>query len=265
MDNQTLFVTGLDETLLNREGKLSKYGIFEINRMISEGALFTIATERSVGAMMDEIKPLKINLPVITFDGALLFDIKSKTYLRRKTINRNVVDEIKDICKEEKVCCFSTALLQDTLLIYYDEFYHSIEERVYSSLRTSLYLNFIKGSISEEADVVYLMCIDKDEYITKLYHQLKKSDIADKIKMTRRISEDFKGYTYLKVYDKDCSKQNMLEELKKILKIEKSVIFGTIPKEYDAQIKDNNHDEVVRKIKKMYQKISLLKRKRWNK
>lgn len=260
VDNKTLFVTGLDETLLDSEGKLSKYSIFEINRMIEKGALFTIATERSVGAMMDEVKPLKINLPVIPFNGALLFDINSKTYLRRKIISRRVVDEIKEICKEERVCCFSTALLQDTLLIYHDELYSYEEGQVYQKLRTSLYLNFINGPISEEADVVYLMCIDKDEHITKLYHRLKNSSFAEHIKMIRRISGDFEGYTFLKIYDKDCSKQNMLEELKGILQVEKTVTFGTTPNGYDIQIKDNDHDEVVRKIKKMYEKISLLKK-----
>lgn len=259
-DNKTLFVCGLDEVLLGNDGELSGYSIFEINRMIEKGALFTIATERSVGEMIEKVKQLRINLPVIAFNGALLFDSKNKTYLRKKVILPQIVHEIKNICIEEKVCCFSTALLEDTLMIYYDRFYHPVEEELYKKLRTSLYRNYISGPISKEADTVYLMCMDKDEHITKLYHRLKKSSIADEIKIVRRVATDYKGYTHLRIYHKDCSKKNMVEELKNMLQVEKAITFGTIQGEYDVLVKGSNQNEVVKKMKKLYEKMPFVKK-----
>jgi len=256
VNNNILFVSGLDESLLNEKDEISKYSIFELNRMIDKGALFTIATERSVGDMVDKVRDIKLNLPVIAFNGAILFDIKTKTYLRKEVISKEAVEYITELCKKEKVCCFSTALYQDTMVIYYERFYHPTEEALYKKLRTSLYRNYMQKDIAHESDCVYLMCVNKDEEITKLYHKLKNSPIADKIRMTRRVAKDFEGYTYLRIYNKDCSKQKMLEELKQMIGAKESVTIGTIPNQYDVQIKDYKDNEVVKNMKKLYERIN---------
>ncbi|NTV79691.1 MAG: hydrolase, partial [Clostridiales bacterium] len=52
-DKSTLFVSELDEVLLNEKNKMSDYSRVELNRMIKDGALFTIATERTVAATLE--------------------------------------------------------------------------------------------------------------------------------------------------------------------------------------------------------------------
>lgn len=253
-NNDILFISGLDETLLNDNEQLSPYSIVEINRMLEKGALFTIATERTTAALIDSIKGINLKLPIIAFNGAILFDIHKKQYIRKEIIEPDVVYDIQQVLNEEKVCCFATVLLQDTPLIYYDNFYNPIEEQIYNKLRTSLYRNYIHGRVSKEMECFYIMCIGTDEDITRIYHRLKKSSLYDNIRVVRMLSKDFEGYTYLKIYHKNATKQNMLNELKKMLAVEKSISFGTIPGQYDIIIdKNENYNSVVKHMKKLYE------------
>lgn len=256
--NDILFVSGLDETLLNDQEQFSPYSVVEINRMLEKGALFTIATEKTAATLIDSIQNINLQLPVIAFDGAILFDIQKKQYIRKQVIPKDVVVRIQELFKEEKVCCFATALLQDSLLIYYDNFYNEAEEKVYIKSRTSLYRNYINGNISEDSECFYIMCIDSDSNINGLYQCLKTLSIYESIRMVRVISEEFKGYTYLKIYHKNATKQNMLNELKQIIGVEKSIMFGTIPGQYDVLI--DSHNSVVKQMKKLYEPIKWIDR-----
>jgi hypothetical protein len=97
------------------------------------------------------------------------------------------------------------------------------------------------------------MCINKDEHITTIYHRLKILPLSEEIRMVRIKSIDYPGYTYLKIYHKDATKQNMLRELQNILNMNKAVTFGTIPGQYDVLIKDNNQNMAIKKIKQVYE------------
>lgn len=260
--NDILFVTGLDETLLKEEeNQVSVYSQTELNRMIDRGALFTISTERTVSSLMDSIGDIHLKLPIIAFDGAVLFDAQEKSFLCKKAINREVVDKILSVCREEKVSCFNTVLLQDTLLIYYEELFHSTERELYKKWQTSLYRNYIQGTASPDAESIYIMCIGKREYITKLYHSIKRLPEADQIRMTRVLVKGCPGYVHLRIYHKNASKQEMLEELKKRMGIEKSVTFGTIPGKYDVLVKESGRNNVVNNIKKLYQPVKWARNK----
>ena len=70
-------------------------------------------------------------------------------------------------------------------------------------------------------------------------------------------SDDYPGYAYIKIYNKNASKSNMLEYLKQDLGIEKVVSFGTIPNKYDVLIEPGDMNQVVRVIRKMYEPVKL--------
>lgn len=254
--NDILFVSGIDETLVNEKGQLSSYSIVEINRMLNEGALFTVATERTTASLIDTIKDLNLRLPIIAFNGAILLDVRKKEYISKKIIDINVVYEIKSIMREEQLCLFTTALLQDTLIIYYDEFYSEVEEKLYEKYRSSQYRNYMKGNISKDAECFYLMCIGSQEIITKVFQRMKHLPIYDNIRMVRVLTQDVKGYTQLRIYHKDATKSNMIDELKNMIGVEKSITFGTIPGEYDVLVNDKDkYNGVAKKMKKIYEPI----------
>lgn len=251
--NTILFVSELDETLLNDKEQMTSYSRIELKRMIEHGANFTISTGSTIASLMDFGKAIPLKLPVIAFNGAVLYDIENKEFLRKKVLKKEAVNGIQELLREEKVCCFTTALVQDTLLIYYEEFFHMVEEDIYNKHRTSPYRNYIKGNVGIEAESLYIMCIHKQELITKIYEQIKKLPIAEYILMVQRNSRKYPGYTYLEIYHKEANKHNMLSELKAITRLEETVTFGPIPGKCDILIQDNNQNMVVKIMKQRYE------------
>lgn len=252
-NNHILFVSDLDETLSNATGQMTPYSRAELKRMIERGANFTISTERTIAPLMEFAEKTPLKLPVIAFNGAALYDIKKKEFLRKKVLSKDIIQSVQEIIREEKVCSFTTALLQETLMIYYEGFFHLVEEEIYHKLRISPYRNFIKAGVDSDAEPLYIMCIHKQEVITKVYQRIKKLPIAERIRIVETISKEYPGYTYLKIYHKDATKQNMLSELKTMTGLEKSVTFGTIPGKYDILIQDNNQNMIVKKMKQIYE------------
>ena len=61
----------------------------------------------------------------------------------------------------------------------------------------------------------------------------------------------------LKIYHKDATREHMLENLKAILNLEKTVTFGSIQECYDVFIEDSDRNLMVREMKKRYKPICL--------
>ena len=75
-----LFLSGLDDTLLAPNGTMSDYSRVELNRLIEDGAQFSISTIRTPASLMEPLRGINLKLPVIVMDGAALFDVSQKRY-----------------------------------------------------------------------------------------------------------------------------------------------------------------------------------------
>ena len=65
----TLYVSDLDGTLLNSDVKISENSKNIINTLIDKGMNFTVATARSLVSASDKIEGLKLQLPVVVYNG----------------------------------------------------------------------------------------------------------------------------------------------------------------------------------------------------
>ena len=83
---KTLFVSDLDGTLLNSEAKVSDTTAEIINKAISEGANFTIATARTPATVAALISNLDIRLPAAVMTGATLWNPHTGIYSNQKFI-----------------------------------------------------------------------------------------------------------------------------------------------------------------------------------
>lgn len=169
------------------------------------------------------------------------------------------MDNICGFLNDLGVCCYSTALLQDTLMIYYDKFYSEVEEKIYQKLRSSLHRNYMQGKIHEGARVFYLMAVGEDEIISNIYHRLREKSWFSQIRVVRMKSSDYPGNTYFKIYHKNATKQNMIHELMNQMGVEKVVTLGSIPHQYDILIQESDHDEMVKALKRKYETKKITK------
>ena len=96
-----------------------------------------------------------------------------------------------------------------------------------------------------------MMCIDETEKIDQLVREIKKSDIYDELKILTYPSDDYEGYSYIKIYNKNASVQNMADYLKSITGSEETLTFGDNERN-KTDFCYTECDRIVRKLHRLF-------------
>ena len=259
-NKDTFFISGLDDTLLDKNDNLSAYSRVELNRMLDSGLLFTISTMRTPASLMEPLKDIRLRLPVIVMDGAALYDIKEKMYVRSYVISSDTANQVTEFLRGQGAVWFTNVIIADMLVIYYQETDDEQYNALIKTLRRSPYRNYVKREPPKDEAVVYFMLIDKKERIETLHAALEKQSFFGKLKVLKYDSEDYAGYSYIKIYNHNATKQNMTDYLAQRLSVENIVTFGSIEGRYTYTIDRGDSNQVVRLIKKEFEPIKKPKR-----
>ncbi|MDO4541910.1 MAG: HAD hydrolase family protein [Bacillota bacterium] len=247
-----LFISALDETLVTPNNTLTDYGKVLLNQMIQDGMNFTVSTARTPASLMEPMAAVDLKLPVIAANGALLFDLKEKRYVKKWEMPYETTKAVTDFLNKRQVNAFITSVIDDVLLIYYGDFNNAAEELLYEELRSSPYRNYVKAKLPPGRKAIYIMVLISDAEVKYLAKALKNQDFASKIYVYTQPAE-YEGFSYLKVYDKGVSRRKMMEYLQKELKLKKIVTFGSIEGVYDIVVHDNDTNTVVKNLKQLYE------------
>ncbi|MCC8110946.1 MAG: HAD-IIB family hydrolase [Ruminococcus sp.] len=102
-----LLLTDLDGTLLPQNKLLSSVDLTAIRQFRSEGGKFSIATGRTLQAAQRYLDALELDIPVILFNGAAIYDPAMKSMLNTVTlpsaaveVTRLVLDTFPDVSAE---------------------------------------------------------------------------------------------------------------------------------------------------------------------
>lgn len=98
-----LVALDLDHTLLNDEKRISDFDLEMINKARSLGVHFTIATGRMYAATKDYGNFLKINLPVITYQGSLIKTLITGEELLHLRISREIALEAISLASKKNI------------------------------------------------------------------------------------------------------------------------------------------------------------------
>lgn len=96
---KTLYISDLDGTLLNQEGRLSQVTIKKLNELINNGINFTVATGRGQSAI-EILKTINLKLPIIILNGSANYDFSIQKYIDIKTIQNQKAIKIVECIKE---------------------------------------------------------------------------------------------------------------------------------------------------------------------
>ena len=254
-----LFVSGIDDTLIDEHEQISAYSMIELNRMLGDGAKFTVSTMRTPASVIDSLRGIHWMLPLIVMDGAALYDMNEHNYLKTVPLKANLVFKLKEFFKEQEQNCFLNILIGGTLIISHGELTTETEKSIYRELGQSPYRNFVKKDLSEEGEVLYFMSVGAKEKMDFLYESLKQKEHFDNLKILYYPSTTYEGQMYLKIYDRNATKENMIEYLKKYTNVKKTITFGSIEGKYDITIHRNENDSVARILKKVYEPYFFMK------
>lgn len=229
-----LFISGLDDTLLNRNDNLSDYSRVELNRMLDDGANFTLATIQTPASLMEPMRDIRLKLPVIAMDGAVLYDIQEKMYLRVYVISYLKSRQILELMKQQRLHCFTNVVMDDMLVIYYDETEDEMHRQFMKKMRRSPYRNYVKRELPQGEEVVYFLLLYPKEVIEAFYKRLEETGITEELKVITGNSKDAPGYSFMKIYNQNATKENMIRYLQRQLGVERTITFGSVPDRDDV-------------------------------
>ncbi len=223
---QLLFVSSLDNALTNSEGQISSYTKIKLSQLIQKGALITVASRRSSASIVPILEGIPFNLPVITLNGAALYDIKAGTYLYCKTIPYAAAKEVLSIFEQRGLNCFVHTIVNDILHIYYGSFTNSAEEKLYHESKFHPLKNYICSPLPEERDVVFFRAVDTPDMIKRLYGAVLRLNCSEQINADYYPDKSNEGYYFLEIYSAEASKANAVFELRKRLSLDRVAAFG---------------------------------------
>ena len=223
LDKETLFVVNMDNSMDGLAGGVTPYSKVIMNGMLEKGMKLTFMTLRTPAGFLEGMPDIKPALPIIAMDGAILYDVKENRYPKVYIISAEHACEIEKFISERGFNIFTTVILEDVLIIYHGELVNDAEKDIYEKMHKSPYRNYLNKKRPDDHAVVYMMSIDKTEKIEKLVGEIKESDVYDELKILSYPSREYRGYSYIKIYNKNASVKNMrdylmnAEEFKKVV------------------------------------------------
>ncbi len=222
---KTMVVSDLDGTLLNSSCKLSEFTVNAINSLVSRGVNFSYATARSLNSAMLLTDKLKLNFPVITYNGACIKNPQDGNIIEIQGIDSEVIEHIKET--------FEQFGINPLVYTFLDGEEKVLWLRGHESNGMQHYLDSRKGDgrmLPVDSfdslfcgEIFYITCIEDDlELLQPVYEILQCNDSLNVILQ----QEIYRTEYWLEIMDAHVSKAAALDHLKKLTGVEKIISFG---------------------------------------
>ncbi len=229
---KTLYISDLDGTLLNSSKELSPFTRETLNKFISMGGHFSVATARTAASTTKILADLDVKVPAVLMNGAVIYDLRSERYIKTESIPEDKARMVIDIINEYGISGFMYVIRNGILVTYYEnlktrqmrEFHDERVQRYYKSFEQVE--SFIHKSA--ENNVIYFTLIDEYEGLSCVYNELKDRGGID-MTLYKDIYEP--ELWYLEIYSINASKFNAVSFLRREYGYDRVVGYG-----------DNNND-----------------------
>lgn len=257
-DRDTLFIADVDRAMDGLSTGITPFSQIMIKNMLEKGMQLTFMTLRTPAGFLEGMPDIKPKLPIIAMDGAILYDIKENRYPKVYVISAEHACNIESFIRSRGFNIFTTIILEDVLIIYYDELKNTAEIDIYEKMHKSPYRNYLNKERPKDHPVVYIMCVDETRKIEQLVEDIKRSDIYEELKILSYPSDDYKGYSYIKIYSKNASVQNMTDYLRNMTGAEETLTFG----DNDRNKTDYCYTECDRIVRKLHHLFNFKRREK---
>ena len=267
-DRETLFVSGVDHVLFREDRNLSPFTKIQLNRFIQDGMRFSVITRQTPATVRELTKGIGLKLPIIAMDGAVLYDMRSMTYLRAIKMDEETASHVNAFLLE-RGWPFNVNRIEENLLVIYsrgmkvsgpppragtsaDALYH-----LYLVKKDSPYRNYVSTDEDLTDNVLYYLVIDKKERVEALYEDLMRQPWAGAVRARSDTFDCREGEMILRIYSASANRRTMVEELRNYTGATGTVIFGSRKGDCDVLIPDAGGGNMVKELKKRYAPVSL--------
>lgn len=226
MNLKTLYISDLDGTLLDRNAALSEYTKASLNRLIARGVHFTVATGRTTDAAIIIMNDIKLNVPLISFNGVVVYDTMQKHCVKVSTLNARAVKNIISVIKSYNAPALMHELAGDMPTAYFESFEKQYLRSFIEDRNKRFNTVFRKtndfNDITPE-DIIYFTIIDTYECVEPLYKTLKKLQDINVSLINSTYSDD---YWILETFSEDASKKHAVAFLRETYGYKNIIGFG---------------------------------------
>ena len=255
-DFTTLFLSGVDQMVSHTEHRLAPYTKVELNRLIEDGAKFTVITRQTPALIREVLAGVKLKYPVIAMDGAVMYDMSGSRFLKTVKMDPEICCSLNQFLCNEEAHYFVNTVRDDLLVIYYPKMYEGAMKNLYLKKRSSPYRNYVRSEQEINDDVIYFHVIDEEQKIRDLEKQLLAQPFAA---LVRTSLDDYlceEGDLILRIYAKEASRKKMLEQLKEMTGTGTVIKYGTQEEGADL-VSFYVGDRMVKDIKSRFEKVDL--------
>ncbi|HHU78563.1 MAG: Cof-type HAD-IIB family hydrolase [Caldicoprobacterales bacterium] len=208
-----LIAVDLDDSLLDKDLKISETNKRALFAARNKGVQITIATGRMLDSAMPYIRELNIDIPVITYQGAFIKDTLSGNTLIKKSVSIENARKVIDICSRENL----------HIQVYTEDSYFFEEDNCFSRLYRRMSgiqgeaVGDLKRFLNEEP--IKLLIIDEPDNIARyrIYFQRLLSDVLQ-VYISRP--------NYLEFTNIEATKGNALAQLGRMLGVSRKEMIA---------------------------------------
>jgi hydroxymethylpyrimidine pyrophosphatase-like HAD family hydrolase len=213
-DRSTLFVSGIDDVLFREDREISRYTKVELNRFLQEGMKFTVSTKQTPATVREILTDVKLQLPIIAMDGAVLYDLHSMKYVRTEKIAPDLVSQISDFLHSEGIPFFVNTVRDDLLVIYFKDYRDLILDEIKDAHNISP--EIAEAASSPDSDsfpVPGEHALSKSAYLSMagLYRKKRTSPYRNYVRTNAPVTEDV---VYILVIDREEKIDQLVEKIK---------------------------------------------------
>lgn len=222
----TLFISDLDGTLLNSDGKFSSYTKETIHDFVEQGGLFSIATGRTLESAQKYIEQIDLRLPVVLSNGVSVYDPIEKQYLSIAHFTDQALSSLLNILEEEGKRGFFYRMVDHKTHVghfpagnHAEETYLNIISRIYPE---TLFEIDDPATFLENGIPHFCVLYGRREDLTDIANRLDHTPGLQTVLYLDVYSE----YYMLDVFSADASKLSGMQTVQKISRASRTVSFG---------------------------------------
>lgn len=221
-----LYISDLDGTLLQPSAELSSTTIENLNHLLEQGMLFSVATARSIASVKTILKDVKLSLPIILMNGVCIYDLGKDDYIKVETFSQESFDCLLSIIKEHQLKGFAYTIKNGAMSTYYEDLNSKALIDFYQERVDRYGKKFIQiddfSSLSGEP-IIYFSLMDRKEALEPIFHKLSK---ITELNCTFYKDNYSPEYWYLETFSKTASKYHAVKYLRSYLKLDSITCFG---------------------------------------
>ena len=225
MSEKTLYVSDLDGTLMRGDETLSAYTVQTVNSLVEQGMAFTYATARSIESARTIAGGLRLKLPVITRNGAVLADNATGRHLEKALFTAEEVALLKEWLPELPengfVSCFiGERMIKTAVIGKHSPAFQGYIDYYRDKTPAIVMVDHMEGLFCGEPG--YVTLIGEKEEIAPFYERMKQYSGWECVFQKDTYRDEF----WLEICPRNSTKAKAVLRMKEEMGFRKLVVFG---------------------------------------